>query len=99
VTYQLETEVKTNRQNAIEGLRDLKSLEQLQRPGFFPDAREFRKTRGDLKAAEARVKKLRKQYNKALRNPTVHDPVFKIYQRIFHKEDSLVLIDRNVIKK
>ena len=33
VTYQLEMEVKKNRQNAIvEGLRDLKSLEQIKRP-------------------------------------------------------------------
>ena len=80
VTYQLEMEVKKNRQNAIiEGLRDLKSLEPIKRPGLFSDAREFKKIQGILKAVDARVKKLRDRYNKALRNPTVHDPVFKIY--------------------
>ena len=104
VTYQLEMEVKKNRQNAIvEGLRDLKSLEQIKRPGLFSDAREFKKIQGILKAVDARVKKLRDRYNKALRNPTVHDPVFKIYQRIFHKEDSLALHrqdkKRHVIKR
>jgi PIN domain len=72
-------------------LRDLKSLQPIQRPGLFSDAKEVKKIRGSLKAADARVKKLRDRYNKALRYPTVHDPVFKICQRIFHKEDSLVL--------
>lgn len=92
VTYQLEMEFKKNRQDAIlEGLRDLKSLQPIQRPGLFSDAKEVKKIRGSLKAADARVKKLRDRYNKALRYPTVHDPVFKICQRIFHKEDSLVL--------
>lgn len=92
VTYQLEMEFKKNRQNAIvEGLKDLKSLQQIQRPGLFSDAKGVKKIQGSLKAVDASVKKLRDRYIKALRNPTVHDPVFKICQRIFHKEDSLVL--------
>jgi hypothetical protein len=39
----------------------------------------------------SRFLQLRDRYIKALRKPTVHDPVFKICQRIFHKQDDLVL--------
>jgi hypothetical protein len=92
VTYQLEMEFKKHRQNAIlEGLQDLKSLQQIQRPGLFSDAKEVKTIRDSLQAVEVRVKKLRQRYIKAFRNPTYHDPVFKICQRIFHKNDDLVL--------
>jgi PIN domain len=95
VTHQLEMEFKKNRQNAIleglQGLQDLKSPLQIQRPGLFSDAKEVKAIQDGIKAADARVKKLRARYIKALRKPTVHDPVFKICQRIFHKQDDLVL--------
>lgn len=104
VTHQLEMEFKKNRQNAIwEGLQELKSPQQIQRPGLFSDAKEVRSIQDGIKAADARVKKLRDRYIKALQKPTVHDPVFKICQRIFHKKNNLHLAredkERHVIKR
>lgn len=92
VNYQLEMEFKKNRQRAmLEGLQDLKSLQQIQRPGLLSDAKEVKAIQDGINAADTRVKKLRERYTNALRNPTVHDPVFKICQRIFHRTDDLVL--------
>ncbi len=92
VTYQLEMEFKKNRQQAIlEGMGELKAPQQIGRPGLFSDAKAVKKMQSGLKTAETRVKQLRSRFARALENPTTQDPVFKVCQRIFHKQDDLVL--------
>lgn len=92
VTYQLEMEVKKNRQSAIvEGIQELKPLQHVSRPALFSDAAAVRSLNSSLKQAEARVKKLKGRLLKALDDPTAHDPVYQVCQRIFHKTDGLVL--------
>ncbi len=92
VTYQLEMEFKKNRQVAIlEGMQELKPPPQIARPGLFSDAQAVKKMQSGLHTAEVRVKKLRARFAKALEKPTTNDPVYKVCQRIFHKDDDLVL--------
>jgi hypothetical protein len=92
VTYQLESEFKRNRQAAIlEGMQELKAPGQISRPGIFSDAKASAVLSRSIKEAEKRVKSLKVKLTKVLENPAVHDPVYKACQRIFHKNDSLVL--------
>jgi hypothetical protein len=100
VTYQLESEFKKNRQNAIlEGMQELKAPPQISRPGIFSDAKAIKIMARQTKDSERRVKELRRRLGRALENPALHDPVYKICQRIFHKADDLTLSRSNVIRR
>lgn len=99
VSYQLESEFKKNRQNAIlEGMQELKVPPQISRPGIFSDAKAIKIMSKQVKQTEKRVKDLRRRLRRALDNPAVHDPVYKVCQRIFHKEDDLALVRDNPIR-
>lgn len=96
VTYQLETEFKKNRQAAIlEGLQELKPPQQIPRPGIFSDAKATAVLNKSLKEAEKRVKHLKARLSKVLADPTQHDPVYQACQRIFHRKNDPLLLDRD----
>ena len=100
ISFQLELEFKKNRHSAIlEGMDELKLPPGISRPGLFSDAKAVKAIRTSQKQADARVKKLKARYLKALDNPTVNDPVYKACQRLFHKDDSLVLTRDNPIRR
>jgi PIN domain len=99
VTYQVEGEFKKNRQMAIlEGMQELKAPPQIPRPGIFSDAKATEVLNRSLKEAEKRVKNLKSRLTKALENPAAHDPVYQACQRIFHKNDNLVLSRENKLR-
>lgn len=99
VTYQLESEFKRNRQAAIlEGMQELKSPAPISRLGIFSDVKASAILARHMKEADKRVKALKQRLTKALDNPAVHDPVYQACQRIFHREDSLVLTRENKIR-
>jgi predicted nucleic acid-binding protein len=99
VTYQLETEFKKNRQTAIlEGMQELKAPGQIARLGIFSDAKASAVLTKSIKEAERRVKTLKAKLTKVLENPAAHDPVYKACQRIFHKNDALVLTREDSIR-
>jgi hypothetical protein len=99
-TYQVEMEVKKNRQGAIlDGLKDLKNPENIQRPGMFLDAKANRALNKSLRDAEKRIKTMRSRLVKALSDPAAHDPVYQVYQRLFHKDDGLVLKRDNPLRR
>jgi hypothetical protein len=92
VSFQLEAEFKRNRQQVIlEGMRELKSPAQIPCLGIFSDANDTKMIKRHLEEVEKRAKKLRKRLSQALQDPTHYDPVYKVCQRIFHKQDSLNL--------
>jgi hypothetical protein len=92
VTYQLEAEFKKNRQTAIlEGMQELKAPTPIARPGIFSDVKASAVLSKSLKEADKRVRSLKAKLTRVLENPAAHDPVYKACQRIFHKNDSLVL--------
>jgi hypothetical protein len=100
VTYQLEMEVKKNRQSAmIEGVQELKPLQNVSRPALFSDAAAVRSLKSNIDKADASIKKLKTRLMKALENPALYDPVYKVYQRVFHKTDGLVLARDNPIRR
>lgn len=92
VTYQLESEFKRNRQAAIlEGIQELKPPGQVARPGIFSDAKASEVLARSMKEADKRVRALKLKLTRVLDNPSAHDPVYQACQRIFHREDTLVL--------
>jgi PIN domain len=100
VTYQLESEFKKNRQVAIlEGMNMLKDVPQISRPGIFSDAKAVKVMTKHLKEAERRMNSLKLRMRRALANPGVHDPVYKVCQRVFHKTDDLNLTRKNPLRK
>lgn len=100
VTYQLESEFKKNRQAAmLEGMQDLKAPTAVTRPGIFSDAKDAEVIGRNVKDAEKRVKKMKARMVHALEKPALHDPVYKVCQRLFHKADDLTLDRNNKLKK
>jgi hypothetical protein len=99
VTYQLEIEFKKNRHAAIlDGLKELKSPEQIPRIGLFSDAKATTSLSKNLKEADKKIKTLKTKLGRALANPAQYDPVYKVCQRIFHRDDSLVLTRDNPVR-
>jgi len=99
VTYQLESEFKRNRQAAIiEGMQELKAPQQMSQPGIFSDAKAIKAIAKDHKQAEKRVKDLKRRLLRVLENPGLHDPVYKVCQRVFHKTDDITLSRDNVLR-
>jgi hypothetical protein len=100
VTYQLETEFKTNRQVAIlDGMQSLKPPQQIPRPGIFSDATAAKMMAKNVKDAESQVKKLRDRMIKALKDPAMYDEVYQSCQRLFQKTDDLTLVRDNPIRR
>ena len=98
VTHQLEMEFKKNRHNAMQdGLQVLQPPKQICRPAIFSDAKEIKAIQDGIKQVSTRIDRLKDRLIKGLKKPTLHDPVFKICQRIFHKSDDLVLTIRRRI--
>lgn len=96
VTYQLENEFKKNRQAAIlEGIGGLKLPEKMSHPGIFSDAREVQAIDENLKLIARQVGDLKRRLVQALEEPGVHDPVYKLCERVFHKNDDLTLRSDN----
>lgn len=92
VTYQLEYEFEKNRQRAIrEGIGALKVPSKMSPPGIFSEAQEVRAIEESLKVVEARVGELERILVQALEEPSLHDPVYKLCKRVFHKNDGLTL--------
>lgn len=99
VTFQLESEFKSNRQRAMmEGINSLKMSGKFERPGIFSDALDARAISKSHKEWEKRAASLRGKLIKALDSPTTHDPVYQTCQRIFHREDELVLTRENDLR-
>jgi hypothetical protein len=85
-------EFKKNRMAAmLEGMQALQPTQALTRPAFFSNAKEVQAIQSGQQKAKARLTKLRARYVKAIQKPAVHDPVYKMCQRIFHKDDALCL--------
>jgi len=100
VNFQLEAEFKKNRQTAIlEGMQELKSPQQISRLGIFSDAKATKVIQKNLREVEKQSKMLKTRLARALENPAAHDPVYKVCQRIFHKQDSLNLTRENVLRR
>jgi predicted nucleic acid-binding protein len=99
VTFQVESEFKTNRQTVIrDSVKELKALPPISRPGIFSDAKAAEMVNTDLKHANQQLAGLRKRLIRALDNPTAHDEVYKVCQRIFHKKDGLVLTREDKVR-
>jgi len=99
VTYQLESEFKRNRQKVIlESIQELKAPGQVPRPGIFSDAKASEILSKSLREADKRVRTLKARLKKVIANPAAHDPVYQACQRVFHKDDSLVLTRENELR-
>lgn len=95
VSYQLEMEYKKNRQIAIiEGINGLKKPEGISRPPFLSDAASMKAIQKSIKDTSKRIGKLKDKLIRALQDPSKNDPVYKACQRIFHNDDSNLILNR-----
>lgn len=101
VTYQLESEFKRNRQAVIlEGMKELKDPPQIPRLGIFSDAKASHMMTKSLREVAKRLSKQKVQLARVLDNPAMYDPVYQACQRIFHRDNSpIVLAHDNKIRR
>jgi len=100
VTYQLESEFKTNRQRVLqESWTNLKAPDRMGLPNIVADAKTTKMLTKDMRDAKKRVDNLRKRLVRVIAQPTLHDPVFKICQRAFHRTDDIVFTRSNEIRR
>lgn len=99
VTFQLESEFKANRLRVIsEGMQQLKPPSQIQRPAMFSDAQATKMLNKSIKEADKHVKRLKVKLIRAIENPAAYDQVYQLCQRIFHRQDNLVLTRDNKLR-
>lgn len=91
-TYQIEMEFKKNRHAAIlEGSNTLRAPGTIPRPGILSDDRSYKALTNDIAKAGKRIKALQARLARVLENPIRNDPVYKVLQRIFKRQDDLSL--------
>jgi hypothetical protein len=95
MTHQVEMEFKKHRQEAIlEGFNAMKGPAGIPRPGLFSDAKTAKALKRDLSNAEKRISTLKKRLRRAMESPAQYDPVYKVCQRCFHKDDKILNVSR-----
>jgi len=104
VTSQIEMEFKKHRQGAIlETITSLKPMPQMPRPGLLSKDKSMQGLQTDLKNTQKRIKTVKARLRRVLKDPIKHDPVYKVAQRIFTKDDDLNLTrakaDRRIIRR
>jgi hypothetical protein len=93
VTFQVEIEFKKNRQSVIEeSMNALRAPTKIAPPRLFSDAKKAKSLLNNIANAEKHVKALKERFQRALDNPSLNDPVYKICQRCFHKKDKITLL-------
>lgn len=98
-TYQLEMEFKKHRQEALlEGFQVLKAPSFPGRPGLFSDAKAMKSIQKSADRIDKQFKGLKSRLSSVLKDPTRHDRVYQVCQRVFHREDPLVLTRDNPIR-
>ncbi len=91
-SYQVEMEFKNNRQSAIaESLRNLKGRDKLQPAAFLAESRSAESENKTIGGVNRRIDKLRARLRKVMAEPTRHDPVYKVAQRLFTNGSALNL--------
>lgn len=99
MTYQVEIEFKKNRQEAIkEGLDALKGPTKSPYLGIFSEAKAAKRATQHSNELTQQLAKLKGRLARALVNPAVHDPVYKVCQRLFRREGPLVLRHENTLR-
>jgi predicted nucleic acid-binding protein len=88
-TNQVEMEYKKNRQSAIlESIGEVKKINNvnLSVPAIISDAKAVEMIKKSKKDIDEQQKKLKERIEKILKNPNIHDPVYKMLQKVFsHK--------------
>lgn len=92
ITYQVEIEFKNNRQKVIEeSLKALQPPSAITPPRMISDAKKAKSLLKNIESAQKHVSALKARLQRALANPAANDPVYKICQRCFHKNDEITL--------
>lgn len=100
VSPQVEMEFKKNRQATIlEAINNLETFKSVPQPGIFSDAKAAKALKKNQQRGNDLVRGMKVRLGKILEQPSAYDPVYKIFQRIFHKDDSLHLTRENPIRR
>lgn len=100
VTYQVEMEFKKNRQAVLlTSINKLEMPKAVSRPGIFSDAKAFKALQRNRKKAQELLQGMKIRLEKVFEKPAIYDPVYKICQRIFRKDDALNLLRENPTRR
>ena len=97
-TSQVEMEYKKNRQSAIlESIGEVKKINNvtLSVPAIISDAKAVEMIKKSKKDIDEQQKKLQERIEKILKNPILHDPVYKILQKVFSHNSPINLNREN----
>jgi hypothetical protein len=95
---QVEMEYKKNRQSAIlESIGEVKKINNvnLSVPAIVSDSKAVEMIKKSKKDIDTQQKKLKERIEKILMNPGVHDPVYKILQKVFKHKSKINLNREN----
>jgi predicted nucleic acid-binding protein len=99
-TYQVEMEFKRNRHAAIaESLKTLKDRDAVPHAAFLAGTRSAEALDKRIRGANAAISGFRDRLVKVLANPTRHDPVYRVVQRLFTHATALNLKRDNPIRR
>lgn len=100
ISYQVEMEFKKNRQSVIHSeIENLEKIRRIEIPAIYSDAKISRGIASGTSKINVQIEKLKTKLLGLLQSPATKDPVYKISQRIFHKNDSLNLDRRHENKR
>jgi predicted nucleic acid-binding protein len=97
-TSQVEMEYKKNRQSAIlESISEVKKINNvnLTVPAIVSDAKAVEMIKKSKKEIDSQQRKLKERIEKILKNPGVHDPVYKSLQKVFKHKSPINLNREN----
>ena len=96
VTYQLESEFKSNRQKVLlSSWSELKPPSGIGLPNIVADAKNTEMLSKAMRDVQKRVTSLKKHLAAVISKPTIHDPVYKACQRIFHRPGDPIVLSRD----
>jgi predicted nucleic acid-binding protein len=99
-TYQVEMEFKRNRQAVIvDSLRNLKARDRVEHAAFLAESRSAAVLNRSIGGVNKRIEKFKARLKKVLAEPTRHDPVYKVAQRLFTDDTPLNLTRKKKIRQ
>ncbi len=99
VCPQVEMEFKKNRQTVIKETIGKLQVTSISRPGIFSESKAAKGLKRNIDRVKALLGQMNTRLERILENPAANDPVFKIFQRVYHKEDAISLDREDPVRR
>ena len=99
VCPQVEMEFKKNRQTVIKETIGKLQVTSISRPGIFSESKAAKAVKRNIDRVKALLGQMNTRLERILEDPAANDPVFKIFQRVYHKEDAISLDREDPVRR